>query len=91
MVGKPFSAFSLQAFNGGTVSSDTFKGKVVLLDFWEVWCGPCIASMPKVQKLYEQYKDKNFLAYGIMNETAQLQSSKLLVEKKKLAFPGSCR
>jgi thiol-disulfide isomerase/thioredoxin len=87
MLGKPFSAFSLQAFNGGTVSSDAFKGKVVLLDFWEVWCGPCIASMPKVQKLYEQYKDKNFLAYGIINETTQLQSSKLLVEKKKLVFP----
>jgi len=87
LVGKSFSAFSLTAFNGSTVSSDAFKGKVVLLDFWEVWCGPCIASMPKVQKLWDQYKDKNFLAYGIMNETDQLASSKLLVEKKNFAFP----
>jgi peroxiredoxin/outer membrane lipoprotein-sorting protein len=87
MVGKPFSAFSLTAFNGSTVSSDAFKGKVVLLDFWEVWCGPCIASMPKVQKLWDQYKDKNFLAYGIINETGQLESSKKLVEKKNFAFP----
>ena len=87
LVGKPFSTFSLTAFNGSTVSTDAFKGKVVLLDFWEVWCGPCIASMPKVQKLWDQYKDKNFLAYGIINETGQLESSKKLVEKKNFAFP----
>jgi thiol-disulfide isomerase/thioredoxin len=87
LAGNPAPYFQLNTFNNKRVSTDDFKGKVVLLDFWEVWCGPCIESMPKVEKLFEKYKDKGLLVYGITNDTKQLTPSKLMVQKKNIAIP----
>lgn len=59
------------------------NNKLVLLDFWEVWCGPCIASFPKVQKLQETFGD-NLQVMGILTEdTAKALE---LVEKKEVSF-----
>jgi thiol-disulfide isomerase/thioredoxin len=84
---KAAPPFELISFTEQPISSTQFKGKVVLLDFWEVWCSPCIASMPKVQALYDKYKDKGLLVYGISNETDQLEPAKKLVAKRGINFP----
>ncbi|GAB2780942.1 hypothetical protein GCM10027275_25640 [Rhabdobacter roseus] len=63
------------------------KGKVTLLDFWEVWCAPCIASMPKVQQLYDRYKEVGLQVYGITHEADQLETARKRVEKSKVTFP----
>ena len=80
--------FSLVSFSGEKINTGSFAGKVVLLDFWEVWCGPCVASMPKVDALYKSYKEKGFQVYGITNETKQLESAKKLISKKGVKFPN---
>lgn len=84
---KETPSFSLTTFNGAPVSTSSFAGKVTLLDFWEVWCGPCIASMPKVQALYSKYKDKGLFVYGITNEKEQLETAKQMVQKRSISFP----
>jgi len=86
--GKPAPQFHLKSFDGKIISSQDLDGKVVLLDFWEVWCGPCIESMPKVQQLYARFKDKGFMVYGVTNDLKQLESSKkYALRKPEIQFP----
>jgi thiol-disulfide isomerase/thioredoxin len=44
--------------NGNKVLLEEFKGKIVFINFWATWCPPCIAEMPSMQKLYDDYQDK---------------------------------
>jgi thiol-disulfide isomerase/thioredoxin len=54
--------FILNGLNGGQVALASLKGKVVLLDFWATWCGPCIASFPAMQDLVSANKDRKDVA-----------------------------
>lgn len=51
-------------FEGDTTSISKYEGKVVLIDFWETWCKPCLASFPTMQKLQEEYSD-NFVVLAV--------------------------
>ncbi|WP_379992367.1 TlpA family protein disulfide reductase [Dyadobacter subterraneus] len=86
--GMQAPVFELRSFDNKPITLPETLGKILLLDFWEVWCGPCIESMPKVQHLYEKYKDKGLLVYGIINDISQLESSKKLIRKNpEIHFP----
>jgi thiol-disulfide isomerase/thioredoxin len=56
-IGRPAPSFRLPDLNGQQVSLDQFKGKVVLLDFWATWCGPCRMIMPLLENLQKEYPD----------------------------------
>ena len=63
--GKPVTDFSTTDLDGKPISLQDYRGKVVLLDFWGVWCGFCIDEMPNLKKVYDTYKDQGFDIIGI--------------------------
>jgi thiol-disulfide isomerase/thioredoxin len=64
-VGTAAPNFSAFTPSGAKVSLSQFKGKVVILDFWASWCGPCQASMPGLEKIYSQIKDKGVVVLSL--------------------------
>ena len=64
-VGKPAPDIMLPNPEGDTVALSSLRGKVVLIDFWAAWCGPCRRENPNVVRLYNEYKSKGFEIYGV--------------------------
>ncbi|MCG8651000.1 MAG: redoxin family protein [Pirellulales bacterium] len=66
MVGSPAPPLDVDAWvNASDVSEDSLKGKVVLYDFWAIWCGPCIATFPHLRDWRAEFKDEGFEVVGI--------------------------
>lgn len=78
--GQPLPDFSATDLDGNPISLQDYRGKVVLLDFWAVWCGPCIAEMPNLKRVYNQYKDQGFDIIGISLDTDEKRLRNYLKE-----------
>lgn len=64
-VGETAPDWALKDAQGKVHRLSDYKGKVVVLDFWATWCGPCKKAMPSVQKVHEKFKDKGVVVIGV--------------------------
>ena len=75
MTNDPAPKFNLKDLQGNDISLDGLKGKVVIVDFWATWCGPCIASMPAMKTVQEKFKDRDDVAF-VFVDTWQTEEDK---------------
>jgi len=64
-IGQPFTDIVMDDPDGNVKKLSDLKGKLILIDFWASWCGPCRRENPNVVALYNDYKDKNFEIFGV--------------------------
>ena len=85
-VGKPAPAFVCQNPKGKKLSPADFKGKVLVLDFWASWCGPCRQEIPHMKKFYEEFKGKDveFLSVSI---DAKEPAWRKAMKEENMAWP----
>ena len=82
----PTPDFTLSNPDCKKVSLKDFRGKVVFLNFWATWCVPCREEMPAMEKLYQEFKDRNFVVLAV-NVKDRKQDAVNFAKELKLSYP----
>ncbi len=85
-VKKSAPNFSLKDLNGQKVELKHFKGKVIFLNFWATWCGPCKEEMPSMESLWQQFRGKDFVLLSISVDYEGVKPVKEYIEKQRYTF-----
>lgn len=79
--------FTLEGLNGEQMDFASLRGKVVIFNAWATWCAPCIDEMPIFVKLYEKYKDKGLVIWGVSTDIEGKKVVEPKVAELKINYP----
>lgn len=88
LTAKPAPPFTLESVDGQSVSLSDYQGQVVLINIWATWCPPCVREIPRLERVYDEYKDQGFVILGI-NTTYQdkLDLVTQFVRDQNMSYP----
>jgi len=86
-VGQVPPSFTLKDIAGNDVSLSDFAGKVVVLDLWATWCGPCRQEIPLLVSLYEEFKDRGVVVLGVGLDDGGAEALKPFAEENHMSYP----
>ena len=86
-LGEPAPNFQLRDLNGRLVTLADLRGKVVLLNFWATWCGPCRVEMPAMEQLYQTFSRKDFEILAVSTDAQGVAITRPFQQKYHLTFP----
>ena len=87
MIGDKLPPFSLSELHGARIDSTGIEGKITILDFWATWCSPCVASMPYLADLYNDYQPKGLMFVSVNTEPDNTDAVRQFHSQNKLPFP----
>jgi thiol-disulfide isomerase/thioredoxin/Cu/Ag efflux protein CusF len=82
----PAPDFTLPALSGAPIRLSDLRGKVVLINFWAMWCGPCRTEMPTLDALYQRYKDRGLEVLAVNLDTASTSNVQAFVREVGVTF-----
>lgn len=86
-LGEPAPNFRLRDLNGHMVSLSDLRGKVVLLNFWATWCGPCRVEMPAMEELYRTFSRNDFEILAVSTDAQGASVTRPFQQENHLTFP----
>ena len=86
--GKGEYYFTSTDFDGNRVSlSDFPDAKVIMINYWEPWCGPCLSELPELEQLYKAYSSEGLLIVGVFSTTTMDDDVNTIIEENNITYP----